>query len=72
MGNAPSPPVEYRLDADESKEFEINWDKINDNGTAGIEGDFPIGLGIYNIIGELLDIPQEDRVRVSEFVNVRE
>lgn len=68
----PSPPVEYRLDAYESEEFQINWDMINDNGTAGTEDDFPIGPGMYNITGELHTSPEEDRVRVSVPVNVRE
>ena len=67
-----SPPVEFRLDAYESKEFEINWDMINDNGTAGVGDDFPAGSGTYNITGELHTSPEEDRVRVSVSINVRE
>jgi hypothetical protein len=45
---------------------------INDNGTAETEDDFPVGPGIYNITGELHTSPEEDRVRVSVSVNVRE
>ncbi|MHC4110947.1 MAG: hypothetical protein ACYSUY_07725 [Planctomycetota bacterium] len=68
----PMPPVEFILDAYESKEYEIGWDMINDNGTAETEDDFPVGPGIYNITGELHTSPEEDRVRVSVSVNVRE
>jgi len=66
------PPVEFILDAYESKEYEIGWDMINDNGTAETEDDFPAGPGVYNITGELLTGDEEDRVRVSVYVNVRE
>jgi predicted outer membrane repeat protein/parallel beta-helix repeat protein len=68
----PSPPVEFSLDAYESKEYEINWEMINDNGTAGTEDDFAIGPGMYNITGELHTSPEEDRVRVSVHVSVSE
>ncbi len=68
----PIPPVEFLLDAYESKEYQITWDMMNDNGTAGEEDDFPVGPGIYNITGELHTGPEEDRVRVSVSVNVVE
>ncbi|HIJ52972.1 MAG TPA: hypothetical protein HPP66_07420 [Planctomycetes bacterium] len=68
----PIPSWEFILDAYESKEYEIGWDMINDNGTAQTEDDFPAGPGVYNITGELLAGDEEDRVRVSVSVNVRE
>jgi FlaG/FlaF family flagellin (archaellin) len=68
----PIPPVEFILDAYESEEYEIGWDMINDNGTYETEDDFPAGPGMYKITGELLAGEEEDRVRVSVYVNVRE
>jgi FlaG/FlaF family flagellin (archaellin) len=68
----PIPPVMFALDAYESAEYEIGWDIINDNGTYETEDDFPAGAGNYKISGELLIGSEEDRVRVSVYVNVRE
>jgi hypothetical protein len=67
-----SPPVEFILDAYESKEHEISWEMINDNGTYGTEDDFPAGPGVYKITGELFTGSEEERVKVSVSVNVRE
>jgi hypothetical protein len=73
MPPIPPPPLgEFILDAYESKEHEIGWDIINDNGTALTGDDFPAGPGEYKITGELLTGDEEDRVRVSVYVDVRE
>ncbi len=68
----PSPPVKFILNAYESKEYEIGWDMINDNETYESGDDFPAGPGVYKITGELLTGSEEDRVKVSVNINVRE
>ena len=64
------PSRHFRLGPYESKEFELNWDMINDNGTLRTDDDFAAGPGIYNIAGELNIEPEEDRVPVSVSVTI--
>jgi len=42
------------LEPDESREYQITWDMISDNGTFfDPYDDYPVGPGSYNITGEL-------------------
>ena len=61
----------YQLNPLESKEFQTTWNMTNDNGAPGpIDDDFPIGPGLYNIIGELDLLHGGERVPVSVAIEV--
>jgi len=41
------------LDPHKCKEYQKTWNMMNDNGTWTKDDDFPIGPGLYNIMGQL-------------------
>ncbi len=54
----------------ESKEGQTTWNMMNDNGTPGLpDDDFPVAVGIYNIVGEL-DLISGERVPVSVSIEI--
>lgn len=70
------PPSDWEmlhLEPDESKEFQITWDMISDNGTFfDPDDDYPVGPGLYNITGELrlLDSSSDRKVPISVSIEV--
>ena len=67
------PPCGYimlHLEPYESKECQKIWKMTNDNGTLTPDDDFPIGLGVYNIMGELQATGSYERVPVSVSIDV--
>jgi len=56
----------------ESIEHEQIWNMMNDNGTSYEVDDFPVGPGIYNVMGELLLLygDQDKRVPVSVSIEI--
>lgn len=72
------PPCGYimlHLEPYESKECQKTWEMTNDNGTFERDDDFPIGPGVYNIMGELEApggrVPVSVSINVVEYVNFK-
>ncbi len=64
-GPPPCDWITLHLNPNESKEYQKIWDMMNDNGTYQYDDDFPIGPGLYNIMGELFRDGGYERVPVS-------
>ena len=47
------PPEILSLEPYQSIEYQIVWNMMNDNGTSYEYDDYPVGPGIYDIMGEL-------------------
>jgi len=62
----PCGDIMFSLDAYESRECQISWDMISDNGTFfEHDDDYPVGPGSYNITGELERLDGGERFPVS-------
>ena len=68
------PPCGFRrfhLPPHGSKEYQRSWDMISDNGTFGdYDDDYPVGPGLYNIMGELRLDGGYERVPVSVSIEI--
>jgi len=68
------PPCDWEmlhLEPYESKELQITWDMISDNGTFfDHDDDYPVGPGLYNITGELTLSASYERVPVSVSIGI--
>jgi hypothetical protein len=55
----------------ESKEFQTAWNMMNYNGTLLEEyDDFPVGPGIYDVVGEVALWPKVDRIPVNVTISI--
>lgn len=66
----PSGYIMLILEPHEYKESQQIWNMMNDNGTLSTKDDFPVGPGLYNIMGELRLDGGYERVPVSVDIEI--
>ena len=71
-GGPPCGWIMLHLEPDESKELQITWDMMNDNGTWQKDDDYPVDPGSYNITGELRlsNAYSDEKVHVSVSIEI--
>lgn len=60
----------FSLEPYEIKEFQTDWNMMNDNGTFWRTDDFLVSPGIYNVVGEVALFSEEQRVPVSVSIDI--